>query len=87
MAISPLKTSSYARNIYLRGLETFATIPAEYVQPVKQWAADKYYIDDIDYAVTREWITQAERDETVALKGPEDPQYLPVTVAEEPATL
>jgi hypothetical protein len=80
MAISPLKTSSYARNIYLRGIETFTNIPAEYVQPVKQWAADKYYIDDIDYAASKGWITLAERDETVNLKGPEDPQYLPVTM-------
>lgn len=84
MAISPLKTSSYARNIYLRGIETFTNIPAEYVQPVKQHAADKYYIDDIDYALTRGWITQAERDESVNLKGPEDPQYLPQTLMSAP---
>jgi hypothetical protein len=53
-----------------------ATRP-EYVEPVKQQAADVYYIDDIDNALTRGWITSVEHAETLALKDADDPQNRP----------
>lgn len=78
--ILPFRTSTYARNIYLSGTTQFSTIPTEYVDPVKQYAADTYYIDDITNAADKGWITTAERDETLALKDENDPQYRPIGV-------
>lgn len=81
MTVLPFRTSTYARNIYMYGTTRFADIPAEYVQPVKQFAADTYYIDDIGRAFTNGWISQAEHDETLALKTADDPQYRPASLA------
>jgi len=80
MAINNLLVKSYAQNVYRTGmnsLSNIATTRPEYVAPVMQYAADTYYIEDIDYALTKSWITPTEHAETLALKGPEDPQYRP----------
>jgi len=88
MALLPFRTSNFAQRIYLTQPDptTFANVPEEYVDAVKQYAADKYYIDDIARAVTWGKITQAEYDETIGLKGPEDPQYRPLDVLSVPAS-
>jgi hypothetical protein len=88
MAVYAFRTSNYAQRIYLTQTDptTLTTIPAEYVEPVKQYAADKYYIDDIDTALGWGKITQEEHDETLALKGPEDPTYRPMASMAEPDT-
>jgi len=64
----------------MTGGTTFAYIEAtrpEYVEPVKKRAAEQYYIDYIDRALINGWITSEEHADTLALKGPEDPQYSP----------
>lgn len=64
MAVNTLLVKSYATNVYLTGGNSLTNIGAtrpEYVQPVMQYCADKYYINNVDTAL--------------ALKGPEDPQY------------
>lgn len=92
MAINTLLVKSYASNIYYTGTNSFANITAtrpEYVEPVKQRAADAYYIDDIDRALTHGWITAEEHAETLALKGAEDPQNRPpieLNAAEQQST-
>lgn len=86
MAVSPLKTSSYARSIIYFGTQSFSSIPAEYIVPCKQYAADKYYIDDIEYALNHNWITQQEFDDIMALKTPESPQHPPI-VASSPESI
>lgn len=81
MPIYSFLTSSYARDIYLYGNRRFTDrdgktgIPLAYHQPVKQYAADTYYIDQIENALAQTWLLQQEYDDTIALKGPEDPQY------------
>jgi len=80
MAINSILVKSYATNVYLTGrnsLSNIALTRPEYVAPVMQYAADTYYIDDINYALTQGWITPTEHADTLALKGPEDPQYRP----------
>lgn len=77
MAVNTLLVRSYASNVYMTGQNSLANIALtrpEYVEPVKQRAADVYYIDDIDNALTKGWITPSEHADTLALKGPEDPQ-------------
>lgn len=80
MAVNTILVKSYATNVYLIGSNSFANIQAtrpEYVEPVKQRAADAFYIDDIDRALTNGWISAEEHAETLALKGAEDPQNRP----------
>lgn len=80
MAVNTLLVNSYATNVYRTGKNSLSNIQAtrpEYVEPVKQRAADFYYIDEINEALTKGWITAEEHADTLALKGPEDPQYLP----------
>jgi hypothetical protein len=88
MAVNQLLVNSYALNVYMTGknsLSNIALTRPEYVEPVKQRAADNYYIDDIDNALMKGWITPSEHADTLALKGPEDPQYSPpITLVAEP---
>lgn len=80
MTVNTLLVRSYAANVYLAGKNSFANISAtrpEYVEPVKQYAADTYYIEDIDYSLAKGFITPEEHAETLALKGVEDPQNRP----------
>jgi hypothetical protein len=81
MAINQLLVQSYALNVYRTGknrLSTIAITRPDYVQPVMQFAADNYYIDDIDTALQNAWITPQEHADTLALKELDDPQYRPV---------
>jgi hypothetical protein len=66
MAIYPFRTSTYARNIYLLGVATFAGISQDYVEPVKEYAALHYTLAQIDNALAQGWITQQEYNDTIA---------------------
>lgn len=80
MTVNQLLVNSYATNVYRTGknsLSNIASTRPEYVEPVKQRAADVYYIEDIDDALTRGWITPAEHADTLALKDIDDPQNRP----------
>lgn len=68
MPIYPWMVSTYARDIYIFGNRTFAQIPEQYVEPVKQYAAQTYRQDQIDNALEKGWITQQEYDDTMAYK-------------------
>ena len=60
------RTSTYARNVYLYGNTTLTAIPSDYYIPVEQYAAATFSLSQIDNALARGWITQAQHDETVA---------------------
>jgi hypothetical protein len=80
MAVNFLLIKSYATNVYRTGrntLSNIAIVRPEYIAPVMQYATDSYYIEQIDDALTEGWITPVEHAETLALKGPEDPQHRP----------
>lgn|GEM_PF-1933807 len=80
MTVSTLLVKSYATNVYLTGSNSLTNIGAtrpEYVVPVMQRAADAYYIDYIDDAKTKGWITDQEHADTLALKDESDPKYSP----------
>lgn len=77
--ILAFRVSTYARNIYLYGTTSFGTIPAEYVAPVKQYAATGtvngvqyptgftgYTVEQINNALAQGYITHQEYDETIA---------------------
>jgi hypothetical protein len=69
MAVLPFRTSTFARSIFLYGTNKLATIPAEYVEPVKEYAAATYSQAQLDQALALGYITQQEFDETVAYKA------------------
>jgi hypothetical protein len=71
MAVLPFRTSTYARSIFLYGTNRLAAIPAEYVEPVKQYAATTYSQDQLDYALAQGFISQQEYGETMQIKFPE----------------
>jgi len=82
MAVYSFRTSNYAYNIYISGMQRFTArdgftgIPAEYHEPVKKFAAKNYTVDpyasetdrtrQLDVSLNNEWITQQEYDETVS---------------------
>lgn len=68
MAVYSFRTGPYARNIYLYGTQKFTDIPAEYVEPVKQYAATNYTNVQITEALNSVFITQQEYDDTLAYK-------------------
>lgn len=76
--VNSLLVKSYATNVYLTGrnsLESIEVQRPEYVDPVMQYAAGNYYVDDIERAAVNGWVTPQRAADTIALKGPEDPQY------------
>lgn len=78
--VNMLLVRSYATNVYMTGGNSLSNIGAtrpEYVEPVMKRAAEFYYIDDIDRALARGWITPQEHADTLALKTQDDPQYSP----------
>jgi hypothetical protein len=72
------KVGPYARSIYLYGSLRFSDIPVEYYQPVKQYAATKFQLDQINQALALNYISQQEYDETILLL-PEIPVVYSVT--------
>lgn len=79
--IYPSLVNSYARAIYLDGTKRFADIRAEYVIPVKQYAAtgivngvhypvtfNGYTDAEITNALNQGYISQLEFDETMAYR-------------------
>jgi hypothetical protein len=91
MAVYSFRTSTYARSIYLYGTDRFTArdgytgIPEEYIPYVKQYAATNFYIDDIQNALTQNWINDQEYTDTMLLKGPNDKQYRPTTAVVAPS--
>ena len=78
--VNYLLVKAYATTVYRTGRNTLANIAVnrpEYVEPVMQYAADTYFIEDIDDALTKAWITPVEHADTLALKEPDDPQNRP----------
>jgi len=78
--VNTLLVNSYAQNVYRTGMTTLANIEAtrpQYIAPVMQRAASTYYIEEIDDALTKAWITSQEHADTLALKTVDDPQNRP----------
>ncbi|MED4922889.1 XkdX family protein [Anoxybacillus geothermalis] len=68
MAVYTFLVRAYARDIYLYGNRRFSDILPEYVEPVKQYAAQTFTQEQIDNALAQGWITQTEYEETMAYK-------------------
>lgn len=81
MAVYSFRTSNYAMNIYLYGTQRFTArdgyggIPLEYHEPVKQYAAKNFYLDQLENALAKTWINQQEYEETTAYRTIDSPEY------------
>lgn len=82
MTLLAFRTSTYARNIYIFGSTSFDSIPAEYHEAVKQFAATTYTDAQIKEAHTRLFINEQEFNETMVYKNPEQPTEPTETPAE-----
>ena len=69
-------TRQYAVCVYVYGTRKFSTVVAEYHEPVKEYAAQTYTLEQIDYALVKGFITEQEYVDTMS--------YVPATVNEEP---
>lgn len=64
----------YAQQIYLNGTQRFTADPgysgltSPYHEPVKKYAAQNYYLPELDTAQANGWINQEEYDQTIAYK-------------------
>jgi len=67
MAVINLLVKQYAVCIYAYGTRTFSSIPAEYHNPVMQYAINYYTLSQIDNAYAQGYITESEYQETLAL--------------------
>jgi hypothetical protein len=74
MAVLAFRTSTYARSVYLYGTSKLSDLPAEYVEPVKQYAAVTYSQAQLDNALAQGFISQQEYEDTMAIKYPEIPK-------------
>ena len=83
MAVYTWRTGTYSRMIYLDGTKSFASLTAEYLEPVKQRAATDFSYSQIDNALAKGYINQQEYDDTIAIKTLIEPRTL---VLEEPTT-
>lgn len=71
--ILSFRRNTYARNTYIFGTCTLSYIEGfapEYVEPVKQYAAETYTKRDLKDALGKGFITQEEYDETIAYIKP-----------------
>jgi hypothetical protein len=66
MAVNSILTKAYAVNIYRYGNRSFATIPTEYHEPVKQYAALNLTLSEIDNALAKGYISEQEYNDTLA---------------------
>lgn len=68
MAIYASLTKAYSQAIYIDGTKKFSDIRAEYVVPVKKYAATNYTDVQIAESLDSGYITQQEYDDTIAYK-------------------
>lgn len=64
-----LLTKAYAVNIITYGNRNFSTIPADYVQPVKEYIAQNFTDIQIDKAIESGYITEQDFTDIMTLKA------------------
>lgn len=72
MAVIPMLTKQYAVCVYIYGTRKFSTVVADYHEPVKQYAAGNYTLEQIDNALVKGYITEIEYVNTIAYINPNE---------------
>lgn len=70
MSINKLLTKQYAVCVYVHGTRSFETVVADYHEPVKQFAAENYTLEQIDNAYVKGYITDTEYQQTIVFTKP-----------------
>ena len=73
MAVIPMLVRQYAVCVYVHGTRKFETVVADYHEPVKQYAAEHYTLEQIDNAYVKGHITEQEYQDTIAYTKPTAP--------------
>lgn len=71
MAAIPMLTRQYALCVYVYGTRSFSSVVADYHEPVKQYTAETYTLEQIDNALVKGYITEIEYADTIAYINPE----------------
>lgn len=67
--VNKLLVKQYAVCIYVHGTRNFDTIITDYKEPVKEYAAGNYTLEQIDNALVARRITEQEYQDTIAYKS------------------
>lgn len=70
MNIIQLLIKQYAVCVFVYGTRKFETVVADYHEPVKQYAAKNYTLEQIDNSLVKGYVTEAEYQETIAYTNP-----------------
>lgn len=70
MIIHQLLVKQYALCVYVHGTRTFDTVVTDYHEPVKEFAAEKYTLEQIDSALIKGHVTEQEYQDTIAYTTP-----------------
>lgn len=66
MNIIEMLVRQYAVCVYVHGIRSLETVVKDYHEPVKEYAANKYTLEQIDNALVKGYITEEEYQETIA---------------------
>lgn len=66
MTPNKLLVKQYALCIYIYGTRTIASVITDYAEAVKEYAATNYTLEQIDNALVKGYVTEAEYVETIA---------------------
>lgn len=70
MTVNNLLVKQYAVCVYVHGTRKFSTVVADYHEPVKQYAAENYTLEQVDNALVKGFVTDQEYQETIAYTAP-----------------
>lgn len=73
MNIHPLLVKQYAVCVYIYGTRKFETVVTDYREPVKEYAAQNYTLEQIDNALVKGYITEQEYLDTIKYTSQETP--------------
>ncbi|WP_137743232.1 XkdX family protein [Robertmurraya siralis] len=63
--VNTLLTKQYAVCVYVYGTRNFETVVSDYHEPVKEYAAKTYTLEQIDNALVKGYITEQEYQDTM----------------------
>lgn len=67
--VNKLLVKQYAVCIYVHGTRNFDSVITDYKEPVKEYAATNYTLEQIDNALVARRITEQEYQDTIAYKS------------------
>lgn len=67
--VKNILTKQYAVCIFIHGTRNFDSVIAEYIEPIKQFVAENYTLEQIDAALVAGRISEQEYQNTIEYKS------------------